>query len=139
MNKWSEIAVHHSGTDDGPALNWDAIRHYHKDHNGWRDVGYNAGVELVGASYEVLMGRPTYMTGAHTIGHNTTALGICFVGNFNNGVPPVGQLEAGVKKIKEWMETYNIPKENVFPHKKYNDTDCPGDLFPMDKLMELLR
>ena len=135
---WTEIVVHHSGTDDGPALNWDAIRRYHIDHNKWLDIGYNAGVELIGASYEVLMGRPTYMTGAHTIGHNTTALGICFVGNFTKGVPPDGQLEAGAKKIKEWVETYNIPKGNIFPHRTLNSTDCPGMMFPWSKLIGLL-
>jgi N-acetylmuramoyl-L-alanine amidase len=138
MSKWYEIIIHHSGTEDGPGVSWGAIRKYHIEVNGWKAIGYNAGVELVGTSYEVLMGRPTHMTGAHTIGHNTTALGICFVGDFNKGVPPVGQLEAGAKKIKEWMIDYDIPKEKIFPHRKLNDTECPGKFFPMDKLLNLL-
>jgi hypothetical protein len=33
MNKWIEISVHHAGVDDGPGLQWDAIRHWHVEHN----------------------------------------------------------------------------------------------------------
>jgi hypothetical protein len=50
-----------------------AIRKYHVEHNGWRDVGYH---RLVRKSGLVEVGRPLSAAGAHLQGANDT-LGIC--------------------------------------------------------------
>jgi hypothetical protein len=142
MRKVTEIIVHHSAETDTPELNWQGIRKYHMtpaSQGGppggpWRDIGYHAGVELVGGRYEILMGRDWEWVGAHCPGHNTISLGLCFVGNFQEHVPPDDQLRLGARMIRTWMRLYNIPLENVYPHRDFNDTDCPGKMFPMDKL-----
>lgn len=134
-----KIVVHHADVIDGTNLQWGAIREYHINHNGWRDIGYHAGVELVDSRYETLIGRPWTMDGAHTVGQNNVALGICFVGDFDDAPVPSGQLVVGAKLIRTWMEMFGIPEEEVWPHRHFNATECPGDAFDMDALMDAVR
>ncbi|MFD4142823.1 N-acetylmuramoyl-L-alanine amidase, partial [Streptomyces sp. NPDC058572] len=53
------------------------IQNYHMDSNGWDDIGYNFLVDRAGRVYE---GRGWLAQGAHATGHNTTHLGVCFIG-----------------------------------------------------------
>ena len=55
--KVDKIIIHHSAGPDSKIQNWGQIRRYHIDHNGWRDIGYHYGIELVGYDYEILLGR----------------------------------------------------------------------------------
>jgi hypothetical protein len=54
-----------------------AIRRYHVEHNGWRDIGYHFVVRKDGT---VEPGRPLTQLGAHTEGANDT-IGICVTGD----------------------------------------------------------
>lgn len=54
-----------------------AIRKYHVEHNGWRDVGYHY---LVRKDGRVEAGRPLSQLGAHTQGANDT-IGVCVAGD----------------------------------------------------------
>jgi N-acetylmuramoyl-L-alanine amidase len=134
----SRIILHHSGTSDGEEMSWNAIRKYHIEHNQWADIGYNAGVELVGASYEVLMGRPWDRSGAHCIGQNNVSLGICLVGNFNLAAPPEAQLRCAARHVAMWCRMFEIPVTEIYRHSSFNDTDCPGDYFDLDQFKSMV-
>jgi N-acetyl-anhydromuramyl-L-alanine amidase AmpD len=54
-----------------------AIRKYHVEHNGWRDIGYHYVIRKDGT---VEPGRPLTQLGAHTEGANDT-IGICVTGD----------------------------------------------------------
>lgn len=129
------IIIHHAGVEDGPTAQWGAIRKYHIEHNGWKDIGYHAGCELIGDHYEVLQGRPWTMDGAHTIGMNDKALGFCFVGDFNEMPPPYEQIDAGAVMIREWLRLYNLAPKDIHPHRRFSSTDCPGKDFDWGYLM----
>lgn len=131
-------------------MSWGAIRNYHLS-LGWTDIGYHAGVELVSimveesdayrifghsGAYEILMGRMWDRPGAHTIGRNYDALGICFIGNYDLIAPPEPMLIAGAKLIALWMKLFNILPQMVYPHSAFVDKSCPGKMFPLGTLMD---
>ncbi|TDC19669.1 hypothetical protein E1265_23515 [Streptomyces sp. 8K308] len=53
------------------------IQIYHMDSNGWDDIGYNFLVDTAGRIFE---GRGWNVLGAHAAPHNTTHIGVCFIG-----------------------------------------------------------
>ena len=129
---WQHIVIHHSLTEDGQTVEWNSIRQYHKS-KGWDDIGYHAGLELVGDRYEYQIGRPLDMQGAHTLGMNDKALGICVVGNFDLVAPNGKQLWLLSSLCRAFMSRFSIPIQNVNFHRDFADKSCPGRLF--DKLV----
>ncbi|MFD5411294.1 N-acetylmuramoyl-L-alanine amidase [Streptomyces nojiriensis] len=60
------------------------IQNYHMDSNGWSDIGYNFLVDDTGRIFE---GRGWYVQGAHATGHNTSHIGVCFIGEDGDATP----------------------------------------------------
>jgi hypothetical protein len=131
----SKIVIHHSATSDGKTYDWSAIKRYHTKTLGWLDVGYHAGIELVDDDWFAIMGRPWDMDGAHTIGQNSIALGLCFVGNYSLYEPDDDMLLTGAKVVKLWRRIYNIPVSAIHKHSEYQNKECPGLLFPWSKFL----
>lgn len=128
----THIVVHHSLTQDSGTVSWSAIRRYHVQVNFWRDIGYHAGVELAGADFESLLGRPWDVVGAHTKeqGMNNVSLGVCLVGNFDLSPPTNEDLETVRDRvILPWMRLFKIPPQNIHPHRLYAPKTCPGTQF----------
>lgn len=146
----THIMVHHSLTPDGAMVSWPAIERYHVKDNGWRDIGYHAGVERVTANpeleeyaYQALYGRPlSAQASACPQGEmNRLALHVCCVGNFDLAPPPMDMLAALVRRILlPWMDAYGIPPERVVGHRDYNPAkSCPGKLFDLERLRKMLQ
>ncbi len=143
MNK-SYIVIHHSLTKDSGSVSWGAIRDYHTKKLGWRKIGYHYGVELVGDFHEILIGRFSNETGAHTreMGMNRIGIGICVVGNFDVTVPSQAILSR-VRNLVLWkMDEHEIPVNNVIGHREAGSMagfdwrkgeykSCPGSQFDM--------
>lgn len=136
--EWRYIIIHHSWTTDGFAADWDAIRRYHKESNGWRDIGYHFGIESVKGELVYQIGRPLSWEGAHTIGRNKDGIGICVVGNFDPAAPSDAQMWLLTSLCRELMHTYKIPIANVLPHWAYEYKSCPGKSFNVVKLRDLI-
>ena len=134
-----KIIIHHSATEDGRTFSWSAIKRYHVQTLGWRDVGYHAGVELVDDDYFAIFGRNWDMAGAHTVGQNGLALGLCFVGNYDTKAPSDKMLETGAGVVRLWMKLYNIPATAIYKHSEFANKSCPGRLFPFSQFIEMCR
>jgi N-acetylmuramoyl-L-alanine amidase len=128
------VIIHHSATEDGKVLNLPAIRTAHK-RLGFLDVGYHAIIEEVDLGYEALYGRPLCIFGAHTKGHNDDSLGICLVGNFSILPPPHAQLLIAGRVVAQLCRVFSIPLTEIYPHSKFNATECPGIRFNMDEFI----
>lgn len=136
----SRIILHCSATPDGRVSDWGAIRRYHKQVNGWRDIGYHFGIELVGEDYEVLMGRWPDETGAHASGQNYDSIGVCFVGAFDEQPPPPEQWEKGLELVAWLCLRFVIPAKNIFGHREFDQKKtCPGRAFDLDRFRAELR
>jgi hypothetical protein len=125
------IILHHSLTEDGETVSWGAIRRYHVETMGWRDIGYHFGIEKIGGRYETLLGRMPGSIGAHTQGYNHDSLGICLVGNFDVLAPPREQWRAAVDLVRWLSAVYKIQPENIYGHRNFAPKTCPGTLFDM--------
>jgi hypothetical protein len=134
----TRILIHHSASDDTPVDNTRWIRAWHKG-QGWIDLGYHATAEQIDGEYEILVGRRWDLYGAHSYSQNKIALGLCLIGNFSKAEPPRAQLVAAAKFVAFWMSLYNIPITEIYPHSKFDATECPGTLFPWDNFIELVR
>lgn len=134
------FVIHHSLTQDGSTVSVPAIRKYHKNVKGWSDVGYHAFVELAGAEYEAILGRPMDMEGAHCLanGMNSRTFGVCLIGNFDRDPPVHQQLEVMRDRILvPWARMFSIPLnlDTVTFHRDHApDRTCPGKAFTKDIL-----
>ena len=130
---WTHIGIHHSLTADGTVFNWRAIRNWHINENGWSDVGYHYGVELIDNTYEVLVGRPLHQTGAHIKENNMNkkAIGICFVGNYDEKSPSSEMIDVACKRlIIPLMKIFNIDQAHIDFHRDHASyKSCPGKMF----------
>ncbi|MGW7541115.1 peptidoglycan recognition protein family protein [Streptomyces sp. NPDC054770] len=128
-----------------------AIRTYHIQSNGWKDIGYNFLVDKCGTIFEGRKGgvdRP--VIGAHTPGFNTNTVGIAVLGEYSSidassaakasvarlaawklgqyGNDPAGKvdltagLDNGKFKLGQTASFYRISG-----HRDGYSTECPGD------------
>jgi hypothetical protein len=136
------IVIHHSLTKDGTTVSWDAIRWYHINTNGWKAIGYQVGIELIGGHYEILMGRMLDESGAHCKedGMNSKSIGICLVGNFDLAPPSTAQLDVLIALVRSLMHIFRIPKEHVIRHTDVAPyKSCPGTQFPWSYFQSQLK
>lgn len=147
----THIVIHHSFTADSVLfMNMEAIRKYHVEVNGWRDIGYSHVVEQIGGFWEVLLGRIPADELAHEphLNLNRVGYGICVIGNYDDAAPPPEALAKLRLLVLELMRTDNIPVENVFGHREAQAAGgvpiaerktCPGKLFDMDAFRASLK
>lgn len=140
MRKITHIVVHHSLTEDGDTKNWDAIRKYHIEHNGWSDIGYHYGIEKIRGKITLQYGRKVSKIGAHVGGMNKNTIGICVVGNYDNRAPSVEKLNKLEAIVRQLQRTFHIPGKNVIGHWEAQRLQglgpnmrksCPGNKFDM--------
>lgn len=142
MIEWSHIMIHHSLTKDGDTVSWPAIRKYHKETNGWKDIGYHFGVEWAGLEIEAVIGRPLDLVGAHCKegGMNKKAIGICLVGNYDLYPPSSMHLSVLANRVVvPLMRMFKIPKSNIVFHREYATyKTCPGRMFEKKMILNLI-
>ncbi|MCQ2406626.1 MAG: peptidoglycan recognition protein family protein [Oscillospiraceae bacterium] len=105
---------------------------FHREKNGWAGIGYHFYVRKSG---EIVRGRPEDMQGAHTLSFNDVSLGICFEGNFEVEEMGEAQKNAGLSLCRELLDKY--PEAQIFYHKDFNNTACPGKSFPYKEFNRL--
>jgi len=145
------IVIHHSLTKDGLVVDWESIRRYHIEANGWHAIGYHFGIEKRGGELVLQEGRKVGEAGAHCreANMNARSIGVCVVGNFDVQPPELRKLYFLRDLCFALMVNYRIPAQNVIGHRDagfmagYDWTrgqykSCPGRLFPMDTLRDLL-
>ena len=126
--KVKEIILHCAATPEGKAFTAKDIDRMHRQ-RGFRKIGYHYVIDLDG---KVEKGRADNENGAHTIGHNSTALGICYIGGFAKyGKTPKDtrteqQKVALYELVNELMEKYNLTLDDVHGHYEFANKACPS-------------
>lgn len=137
MNNPEKILLHHSLTKDGEVKDFDAIKRYHIETNGWKDIGYHWIIEKVNGKVVVIKGRDESIEGAQCKeqGMNRKSIGICFVGNYDLGELPQDMFVVGVELVKDIRKRYG--NLEIEPHSKYATyKTCPGKMFQIDKFIK---
>lgn len=146
----THIMIHHSLTQDSGTVSWAAIEKYHRETQGWKDIGYHAGIELVtdnpalsAYKYQALLGRPEEDQAAACVEAlmNLRALHVCCVGNFDLEPPSDTLLEVLASRVvRPWLRRHSIPPENIVGHHDYASyKSCPGTKFDLGRLRRLCR
>jgi hypothetical protein len=150
------IVIHHSAVPlplDGSPLDVRVIDEIHRK-RGF-SIFYWGQYYHVGYHYIILPdgtvqgGRPEHCQGAHTTGYNSF-IGICLIGDFSTEDNPDGhsgpmrptpaQMQSLIELITGLRQRYGIPLDKVIEHHSVNpNTECPGDQFNFQQLMEQLQ
>lgn len=136
MRTITSVAVHHTAGREGTQT-WDAIRRYHMEDRGWRDIGYHYGIGQWGrGEFVIMIGRPLADAGAHVKNYNSSSIGVVFEGNFEDEQPHQQQLELGAQCITDLCARYRLTAQDVKGHREFMgaQTACPGRLFPISTL-----
>ena len=72
------------------------------------------------------------MAGAHCPGVNSTSIGICAEGNFNEETMSEVQKQAIIELVKDIKSRYNI--KWIKGHREILATSCPGANFPLEEI-----
>lgn len=148
--------IHHTvGTNDyAPEESADivmSIARYHRDQNGWDDIGYNLLVDRFGQVFEGRAGGlDQAIVGAHAQGWNSVSVGIACIGNFAaeplpsaardaltqlvawklslHGVPVSGRvaLTSGGGSANRYPRGEVVEFERISGHRDGDQTECPG-------------
>jgi N-acetylmuramoyl-L-alanine amidase len=122
------LIVHHTGgTQTNPLTDtshhtYEIVDNYHKS-LGWEGIGYHYFIEKDGT---LKQGRAENYHGAHTKGYNEKSLGICLAGNFDQTLPTQEQINTLTVLLKQLSVKYKIPREKIFPHRKFANKTCYG-------------
>ena len=101
------------------------MHEYHKG-KGWGGISYNFLVFQSGNVYE---GRGWGRTGAHTIGRNSSSVGICLVIDGEAHRPTDAAVEATIDLIAEGVDLGHIAQSHErAPHDQFQQKVCPGVL-----------
>jgi hypothetical protein len=137
--------IHHTaGANDYTASSVPSILRgiyaYHVQTNGWNDIGYNILVDRFGRAWEGRAGGlEKAVVGAHTLGHNSSTVGVSAIGDYTSRQPSSAMLGAITAVVAWKFSTHGIPAtgtvsiggtnyNRIFGHRdaKGNSTSCPG-------------
>lgn len=124
--KPTEIILHCSATKENADFSSVDIKRWHLQ-RGFKNNGYHYVIRLDGT---IEAGRKENEVGAHCLGHNSTAIGICYVGGLDKDGKPKDtrtqpQKEALYGLVNGLMSKYNIPIDNVHCHYEFANKACP--------------
>jgi hypothetical protein len=145
------VSANEYGPEDSAAMVLGICR-YHRNANGWNDIGYNFIVDRYGTIFEGRAGGiAEAVVGAQAQGYNSTSTGIASLGTFSSG----GQTPAGlaaIARVLSWkLAVHGVPPagkvevvsqggstnrfgagsrpvfNRISGHRDGNATACPGD------------
>jgi hypothetical protein len=151
------VAVHHTVSlndytpEEAPQVVL-AICRYHRNSNGWNDIGYNALVDRFGTIYECRAGGlDQAVIGAHAQGFNSNTAGVANIGDYSSigaseealaatanyirwklgvhGQPLSGPvaLTSGGGPESRYAAGARVTVDRVLGHRDVGKTACPGE------------
>lgn len=125
--KVQEIILHCSATREGQFISTNDIDRWHRQ-RGFNKIGYHYVIYLDGSIHK---GREDNENGAHCTGHNSKAIGVCYIGGCDKDLKPKdtrteAQKEATYELINILMTQYHLTLSDVHCHNEYVVKACPS-------------
>jgi N-acetylmuramoyl-L-alanine amidase len=123
---FNKIILHHTATPREARYGVEWCRKLHVEHKGWRDIGYHFYIEHDGRIRE---GRPINMSGAHTRGENSQAIGIAYVGGILHGESSCTMTEEqaiSISAVVDYLRNTIGKPLPLYGHRDFSATFCPG-------------
>lgn len=138
-----KIIVHHTATPNVADTSVEAamrlargIQNYHMDVRGWPDTGQHFTISRGGHALEgrrgslaALRSGNRHVEGAHCRGQNRVSVGIECEGTYIDGEPPQPLWDQLRVLCAYICRQYGIRPTELYGHRDYVDTACPGDRF----------
>lgn len=121
------LVVHCSATKEGANFKAKDINQWHKN-QGWSQIGYNYVIDLDGT---VEFGRNVDLVPAQVAGHNSHAIGICYIGGVDAQNKPkdtrTPQQKASLLKLLKGLKKL-YPAAKIQGHRDFSGVakDCPS-------------
>lgn len=126
MRQIKEIILHCSATPENKDFHASDIDRWHK-HRGFNSIGYHFVITLDGT---IECGRPIEKAGAHTTGHNSYSIGICYIGGVEKNGKTPKDTRTPEQKIAMYQLVYQLlqdyPKATVSTHNMWANKACPS-------------
>lgn len=124
MRKITEIIIHCTATKEGQNFTVEDIRRWHRE-RGFNDCGYHYVIRLDGS---IEQGRPIETVGAHCMGHNSSSVGIAYVGGLDAPGRPKDTRTAAQKVSLSFLVALlkkAYPESKVYGHNAFSNKACP--------------
>ncbi len=136
MRKWTALIIHHSASPQSTTLA--EVDGWHRK-RGFSGIGYHYFMPISGSHAYLKRARADTNTGAHTLGWNSKALGLCIAGNYETGQMSEAIYMDVLAAVAHICQKYHIPASQVFGHRDKYATACPGKNFPLARLKHDLK
>lgn len=160
LREWIGIVLHHGAANSASERHdIQAYANFHvspvaEGGRGYSDLGYHFGIEEDGGIWISDAGDKArwiwQRPGGHTkatrsldgkivmpAGVNDSCVGICFAGDFNMQELTREAFASGVQLCVELMRGgIHQQADVIYPHSRFQDKDCPGKKFPLEKFVE---
>jgi N-acetyl-anhydromuramyl-L-alanine amidase AmpD len=143
--RWRYIVIHHSASVQGDPA---GIDRYHRERRHMENglayhfvIGNGRGMP----DGQIAIGNrwALQLNGGHLASEdlNRISIGICLIGNFDNGQPTKRQMESLRALVLHLMARCRLPASSVRTHRQINTkpTECPGAHFPTKKFIASLQ
>lgn len=120
----THLFLHHTTGWNADTEVWlRGIQAFHQKDRGWSDIGYSW---LVSADGDIWEGRGWDVQGAHTRGHNSSGIGVAYLGDGGRSVPP--EAIASIVEVMDEADRRFGRKLIRKGHRDAGNTACPGDI-----------
>lgn len=123
-----EVILHCSATPEGKDYDVTFIDRTHKG-KGWNCIGYNFVIYRDGTIHR---GRPEDTIGAHTVGHNSLSVGVCYIGGCASDGKTAKDTRTDAQKnamyelVEYLMGKYKLTIQDVHGHYESAKKACPS-------------
>lgn len=121
MRDITEIIIHCTATPAGRYVNTKAVNRWHCL-RGWKGIGYHYLILLDGT---IEVGRHESMVGAHTQGHNSRSIAVCYVGGLHGVDTRTDQQRVALYRLVKDLKA-RYPKAVVIGHNELSNKQCPS-------------